>query len=133
MPDAQDAQTIKDQTFTVTYTASGSVFVGTTIKQPVFPLTEADWAYLKHGEPRSFFYARSFLIGGPMAGIPLLVKVISRLISSDPVPAPILLWEWLAPPIIMGIALLIFIIGAFFNNPSKRVKKVIDNYFDKGR
>jgi hypothetical protein len=123
-------QTITGQTFNEPYPFHDEIRArgGTLVMQPAYSLTEADWAYLKHGEPKVYKYARALMVLGIGTSMQILAKWLATLTSNTNV--PIAQWEWYIPPLCLMGSVILGIAGWVAGDHARRVRKAIDEFFE---
>jgi hypothetical protein len=145
MAEPEEPPNIQGRTFNEPYSPEQDVRIRptTTLQQPAFSLTGEDWAYLKLGEPKIFWWARTLLIAGTVSALQLLGKVITVLFSpgmtftvagfTNAAAGVISTWEYVTPVVVLVASGLLYAIGAWCKNPKRRVSREIEDYFDKNR
>ena len=91
--------------------------------QKDFPIREVDYVHLKQRQPATLIVSTSFFF----AGLGYAYSIIAKLFEETTVKNG----EWITLAIGMGLALLIFLIGHFLQNPKKKLMKDMEEHFRK--
>ena len=100
------------------------------ISQEPFLLCEADFLRLKYGDSKVLTWAGGVLLTFlGMLLIPLAKYILTKITSDKSI--IIQSWEWFAPFIGIGIAVLLFIVGKILPNERKQVMNDIEAHFSE--
>lgn len=100
------------------------------ISQEAFPLCEADYLRIKQGGSIFSSWPKTILILSiGMLLIPIAKYLQAAILQTN---AAIEIWEWIAPLIGLGIALVLYVLGEYvpyFPNEKKQVMKEMEEHF----
>ncbi len=106
---------------------------GVLVQQQAFPLTEADWAYLRYGHRWLITAAHTLLFIGIGSVIHIIAKVVDRFLHPKAQASPLESWEWWVPGLTILIAIMCYFIGWLLPSEGTRVRRTINYFFKEAR